>query len=143
MKITTSTPDAAFPLAAFIKRHYAPARGWSKDALLRWVRWNLGEGFLAYAHDDGRVVGVGIARPVMRPADGAVSGEFDPEGSCLFVDLAIGIEPGALACLVGTMRQRFGFRSQIAYFRKSDDHLVTRSFLRLHRRIFPPSLTPA
>lgn len=138
MKITPSTPDVAIPLAAYIKRHYGPARSWSRDALLRWVRWNLGEGFLGYALDDERIVGAGIARPVMRPANGGVDCEFDPEGPCLFVDLAISTAPGALVCLVALMRRRFGFRARVAWFRGSRQRLVAHSFLKLHRRIFAP-----
>lgn len=59
MTISPQTPDVALPIAAYIRRHYPLARHWPREDLLGWVRWNLGEGFLAYVLD-GATDGSGI-----------------------------------------------------------------------------------
>lgn len=136
MKITLLTTDVAIPLAAFIRAHWKGAADWSDDSLLRWVRWALSEQFLAYCLDETEIVGLGIARPVMHAEDGAEHGVFDHEGSCIFVDLAIGTRPGALALLVALTRRRFGLREKIAYLRGDDERLVIQSFDRVHAQFF-------
>lgn len=142
LTITPQTPDVALPLAAFLRRRYAPARRWPRAILLGWVRWHLGEGFLAYVLDGeqdgvGRIVAVGVARPVMRPEDGREDYRHDPEGSCLFVDVAVSTAPRGLLCLVALLRRRFGFRRTIAYQRRNREAVVARPFLPFHRKVFP------
>ena len=141
MVITPETPDIAVPLAEFIAAHYPPTRAWPPEILLRWVQWNLGENFLGHVvegEDNGvrRIVGIGVARPVMKPEDGLKDCCFDPEGSCLFVDMVVTTKPNAMLCLLCSMRQRFGLRPTMAYQRRGRDKVVVRSFDNLHRRIF-------
>ena len=146
MKILPTTPDVAVPLAEFIAAHYPPAREWGMEALLPWVRWNLGESFLAYVFDDGNIVGVGIARPVMRGEDGRTDCLYDQEGPCLFIDLAIATGPLVAAMLVAQMRERFGMRERVAFLRR--DRLIVHPlkpwYYRLMRPLFlafPPSVS--
>lgn len=140
MKIDFVTKDVAIPLATFIKAHWPPARLWHREALDRWVRWALSENFLVYVLDETRIAGVGIARPVMHPEDGRIHHEFDQEGPCLFVDLAIATNPLTLAILVAQMRQRFGMRQAVAYLRGPRERLVVLPMDAWHRRMVRPLL---
>ena len=144
MTISPQTPDIALPIAAFIRRHYPLARHWPREILLAWTRWHLGEGFLGHVLDGdqpgtGRIVGVGVCRPVMKPEDGLRDYCHDPEGSILFVDMVAATAPNAMLCLVSLMRQRFGFRQAIAYQRRGREKVVVRPFFAVHRRIFSPA----
>ena len=144
MTITPDTPDVALPIAAYLRRHYPFCRHWPREILLGWVRWHLGENFLAYVLDGekdgcGRIVGVGVARPVMQPADGLVDYRFDHEGPVLFVDVTVATAPHAMLMLLAMLRRRFGFRPTLAYERR--ERVVIRSFLGLHRKLFTKART--
>ena len=116
-------------LAWFIWRHYPPAKDWGRKLLWGWLGFHCANGFVGAIKDNpisDRIVGVGIARPVMKPEDGHDCYEYDPEGSCIFVDLALAADARAFKSLAVIMRKRFGTRDRIAFMRLPD--LTIRSY---------------
>ena len=121
-------------LTRFVIRHYPPAKEWSRANVLSWIAWHIGNGSLGVIKDDfDEVVGIGIARPVMKPEHGIDHYNFDPEGSCLFVDLTVAKHELALRGLFMILRKRFGQRPTIAYMRR--DKLRVHPFAVMHRNI--------
>lgn len=100
-------------VARYIVDNYRPAKEWNRHDLLRWLDWNLSEGFVITAQEapGTPIIGLMIARPVMEIMDGKVDCKFDPEGKYIYVDLIIisRAEARKLLFLVGL--RRFGYRA--------------------------------
>jgi hypothetical protein len=122
MNIPTLEFDA-FRVADFILRNYEPARKWADP--VGYCAWYVSQGFLAMVcNDEGEIVAVVSMRPVMNPGDGAVPYRFDPEGTCIFIDLLIvKNSPLSMAGLAYVFKARFGEREKVAYFRRSEERL--------------------
>jgi hypothetical protein len=105
-------------IADFILEYLPQYRKWDQALLMGWLEWHKHNGFIQRAIDfDGSLAGVAISRPIMNPKDADDFYAFDPEGSVIFVDLAIAIKPGALQALILAALQRFGMRDWIAWQR--------------------------
>lgn len=104
-------------IAKFISVHYAVAGGWEMDSLTNWVNWAIENGFLLMVGDGAKIFGLVIIRPVMHPHKMPNSLEYDREGDCYFVDVAIALSPkrSVLQTLAFAVLKRFGQRDKIAF----------------------------
>lgn len=122
-----------YKIAAFIFRNHPPARDWGAGLLVSWLAWHLNQQTCCLVlDDDENIQGVGIARTVMKPEDGARNGmlttAYDPEGSVVWVDLTVTTHPIALKILVLKIKERFGARDTIAYLRRNDRKIISRPY---------------
>jgi hypothetical protein len=89
--------------------------------------------------DDENILGVQVARLVMKPEDAVHNGvgnlTHDPEGKYVWVDMVCVTHPKALAILLLMMRERFGWREKIAYMRQPDTRIRVRDYYVLRRRL--------
>lgn len=133
-------------IAAYIWRHYPPARDWGAELLVRWLAWHMNNrGVCIVKDEDESIRGVGVARLVMNAEDGAHNGvlsyEHDNEGAVVFIDLAVTCHPDAIKILLLKIRERFGMRDRIAFLRLPDTRIRTYSLDAFKRRFFPELAT--
>lgn len=107
-------------ITRFVLKHWPPAKKWNRRILHGWLKWHRGHAFLSLAlNDDLSIAGLVIARPTMRPPSRDEWYEFDDEGSCLYIDLAISAQPDALKAAGFAILQRFGMRQTVAWRRNA------------------------
>jgi hypothetical protein len=105
-------------MADFILEYHPPHRKWDTEIFLGWLTWHQHQGFIQRVLDfDGTMVGLTICRPIMNPRDADDHYAFDPEGNCIFVDLAIATKPSVLPALVIAALKRYGSRDWVAWKR--------------------------
>ena len=103
----------------FVSANSALVREWGREETIRFLLWNHEQGRACIVGDGtGKMVGVGIARPIMRKEDAAVATRFDPEGSILMIDLLIVGAPGVFQQIVAFARHRWGVRPYICFQRE-------------------------
>ena len=123
-------------VASFFLDNYAPAEQWEDP--LGYSAWYISHGYLAMVlKEDGEILGVATARPVSDPSHGACAYAHDDRGSCIFVDCLVKKKGYnfSLAMLGFSMllRQRFGPRETVAYFRRNEERMRVhdwRTFIR-------------
>lgn len=116
MKIQ-SFPD----LMQFVLLHYEKARDWNPVKTFEWLWFHQGQGHILMVEDNKKeVVGFAVIHPVMKADDGADA--FDPEGPCLYIDLAVSLTKGALQALGFAALNRFGVRPTVAWMRDGIIH---------------------
>lgn len=131
--------------ARFIMKNHAPIREWGWEPLLSWVNWHACMGFMATIMDEnGKIVALGIIRPVAKPSDGLIPYEHDERGKHLYADLHISRHQLGLAGLSALFSRRYGPRESVSFFRKSETNLRTYQYQQLHRKTIrstPPSVS--
>ena len=122
-------------LAWFVWRHYPPAKDWGWKRLQGWVEWHYERAFTAAFKDENDVVvALGIGKPVMNPEDAKHDCYVtDPEGSCIFVELAIAPNNRVFQGLGALMRRRFGIRETIAFKRYPSNEVKVYPYRRMMR----------
>jgi hypothetical protein len=121
----------------FIFDHYDPVKQWGWPIACGWVNWHACKGFMATIIDQqtGKIVAVGIARPVAKPSDGLIDYEYDEDGRHVFVDLILSTNPIGLAGIWAIFRNRFGERESISFFRHSETRLRTHNVKAMQRKV--------
>jgi hypothetical protein len=127
----TMIPELAIQssqVARFLLEHYPPARNWADP--FGYCAWYLGNGFMAVLrHDDDSIVGIGSARLVQNPGDGAIPYYYDRNGECIFIDLLVAKEGSeAMKELGEFICELWGPRKTIAYFRQPEEKLRVHSY---------------
>lgn len=126
-------------MADFILEHLPDSiyQKWDKDILLGWIDWHEDHGFIQKVFDfDNTLVGLSISRTIMNPKDASDFYAYDPEGSVIFVDLAIATKPEVFKALIITGRKRHGFRDLIAWQRPPYHVTEFHDAHRFHRIVF-------
>jgi hypothetical protein len=129
-----------YKVAAYVWRNYEPARDWGKDILISWLGYHsMNRTLFIVLDDDENILGVQVARLVMKPEDAVHNGvgnlTHDPEGKYVWADMVCVTHPKALAILLLMMRERFGWREKIAYMRQPDTRIRVRDYYVLRRRL--------
>ena len=130
--------DPIISTAAFIKRNWAGAADWPREAVVPWLAWHAGNGYAAVTRDGrGRINGVGLARP----AASAEAGRDDQyhhaaQGPVIFMDLLIARTPPAMLSLWRLLKRRFGMRERVAMQRwKYNGKLIVHSMKRYDQKL--------
>lgn len=109
-------------VAAFLRRNYPACQSWPKPNFLAWLNWLCQLNAIACVLDNGRLIGVGIARPVLTMARGKDHYAVDNGGTILWVDVAAAKTTHATALLLKIARNRWGERVFIAFHRRKWGH---------------------
>jgi hypothetical protein len=119
----------------FLWKHYPYVRKWVDP--LGYAAWHLSHGFMAIMrYEPGTpILGVVAARPVANPSDAEVPFQYSEEGPCIFVELAVHAHPMGMAAMAMMLQQRFGMRSQIAWFRHDKGPIRIHDFERTTERV--------
>lgn len=105
-------------IGQYLLDHYEVYRDWDEEIFERWLNWHALQGFLCVCLDcQDDIAGAVIIRPVMKPEDADEHFAFDPEGSCLFIEVAVATRPGVLRMLTLMGLERFGERQTVAWKR--------------------------
>jgi len=132
-------PESIREAAWFLWRNYPPAKDWGRVVLRNWISWHSSQASLCIVYQDEtrrEIVGVGMARPVMEPWQGAADCyEFDAEGRCLFIDAAIATQTDAFVMMFLGLLQRFGHRELIAYQRLPDPTVRVKRLCDMRRHL--------
>jgi hypothetical protein len=94
-------------IAAFVKRHYPAFQSMDRDKLMGFLQWFVDRGALACAVQRGRIVAIGMVRPVASEAEAEQPYVWNPWGACLFCELAVSIHRRGMEAVWGEMRARF------------------------------------
>lgn len=128
------TPDE---LIRFISDHLEFYRNYNPESFKSWVIWNQAMGYvMEILNDDDSLAGLVIARPVMEAEDAYDHYAFDPEGSCIFVELLIGTKPLCKHAAVFLVIERFGVRDKVAWRRNPHGEIREYSSKSVRRNIF-------
>ncbi len=104
-------------ICMFILQHYAPAREWNKEFLLKWVDWYLARCLIGVARAQGCIVGLGLVRALNRPEDWRNRYLHVENGPVMFVDLSISQHDSAYMALWHCALNRLGRREWVAHGR--------------------------
>lgn len=97
-------------------RRFPPAKDWGRALLKEWIQWHMSNGFLHFVmEDDDHVAGLLIARTLMKVEDWNDCYATDPEGSVIFIDLAISLVPQAAVVFGFQLLKRYGERETVAW----------------------------
>lgn len=103
-----------------ILKHKGYAR-WERDKLRNWIGAMSEQGFVIALYDDTGIIGVSIARPIMKREQSLDLACFDMEGPIIYVDAIVFDSNYAMRCLVIAMIKRFGRRQFVAWRRGTGD----------------------
>ncbi len=104
-------------IAAYIKRHWKPARKWDRSQLVPWVDWFLSDNRLGVIQHDGRVIGVGLARTLSTEDEHNNMYAHKEDGPIAWVDLVITQDPKVSQLLWRLMVKRFGAKQVLGFQR--------------------------
>ena len=90
------------PIAAFVRRHWDGCRYWSRDKLVRWVKWFVDHERAYVVTNAGKIKGVAFVRYVSSKEE-AENGFVDSDGPVAFVDLTVANDPRAMKALFSLM----------------------------------------
>lgn len=121
----------------FMLEHYQDCRDWNPVTFRSWVNWFQGQGYIGeILNYDHSLAGLVVARPVMEADDAYDHYAFDPEGSCIFVDVLIALTPQAKKAAAYLIIKRFGVRSKVAWKREVNGEIKEYSAESARRNIF-------
>jgi hypothetical protein len=124
-----------------VLKHYEPARLWKPDVLWNWIAWHAVQGFaLVLRDDDASILGLTLARPVMKPEDGLDSYAVDNEGPCIFLSLVISLHPMAPKGLTYAVVKRFGVRQTVAWQRNGCGEIRSIPMAKMRNLVFAKEL---
>ena len=103
-------------LSALILAQIPEVRAWPEGRLREWLTWYTVRDYLGVILRDGRVVGVGCARPILA---GQEDRDYaaDWQGDTIWIDLAVAEDRSATRDLWFLLVHRFGPRAFVGYTR--------------------------
>lgn len=121
----------------FILRHYPISQTWEPRAVPDWLHWAASKKCLFIARDDdGKIIGLTIARPLAHVDDGTMSDDaFDADGDILFIDLAIAPTKAIGQLLTHGVISTFGPRKTLA-FRHTDGKIKRHAYAKARKALF-------
>ena len=103
-------------LSALILAEIPEVRAWPEGRLRQWLAWYATRDLLGIVTRDGRIVGVGCARPV-KPGQEERDYAMEWQGDTVWIDLAVATDRAATRDLWFLLTHRFGPREWIGYSR--------------------------
>ncbi len=122
-------------IANFICANYERANEWPFNDLVEWIKWFTKERFVLTIGNGPKMWGVIMVRPTLEPWNCLGNTDYDQEGDCLYIDIAVAMSPkrDVLQAMGFALLKRFGERSKIAFHRHGVGPLIITSFAE-HRR---------
>lgn len=114
-------------IVKFLLANHWECRLWLID-LAKWVNWYMTLNCCAIVMDGENITGIGLARLVRLADDGIIPYEFDPMGSCVFVDLAVSTNHDAKRSLFKALIKNLGIPDTIAFRRNGFDEIKEYDF---------------
>lgn len=103
-------------IAALVRERVPTVLGWPAERLEEWIAWYATRDLLGLVTREGRIVGVGMARPV-RPGQGERHYAMDWQGDTVWIDCAVATDRAATRDLWFLLVHRFGPRTWVGYHR--------------------------
>ena len=119
-----------------MRRNYQACRRYK--SLLSFVEWVVHNGFYGVIRDDyGKIIALGIARPISYSTDADDQYGVDMDGDTVFVDWAITTRKGLMQALLVLLVRRFGPKDFIAWRPHPDAEIRTYDAERFYSKVFP------
>lgn len=109
-------PRTTHYIAAFLRRMWAPCRGWEKPSLMAWVQWHINHDRCLTVSQNGRLVTASLFRRVHNQAQAAET-YTDTNGPIVYIELAASRLPGGMKACFNLLRIRETGLSHMAWVR--------------------------
>ena len=111
--MNTSRPTL-IQVCAFIKRHYKPARLWTREQLVPFVEWYWLDARAAVIRERGRIVALAMARCMNTLEEATEPFHHNEAGQIVWIDDIVSLHPNGIGALMTLASQRFGEREWFA-----------------------------
>lgn len=103
-------------ICALVLARVPEVRAWPEGRLREWITWYTVRDFIGVVLRDGRVVGVGCARPI-KPGQEDRDYAAEWQGNTIWIDLAVAEDRAVTRDLWFLLVHRFGRRDFVGYAR--------------------------
>jgi hypothetical protein len=109
-------------VAAFVKRHAAMVKSWSRKELLQWIHWyDINNGMALVEDEKGKLIGCAFARPIADIADRNKHYAYDSKGDILWVSLVVAKQKAVFPLVWTKAIKNFGKKKYMAFSRSKYD----------------------
>ena len=108
--------DHLAEIAAFVREHIPHVRAWPPERLEQWITWYAQRDLIGLVQRAGRIVGVGMARPV-KPGQELQEYAMEWQGDTVWIDCAVATDRAATRDLWFLLVHRIGRRTWVGYQR--------------------------
>ena len=107
----------AVEVAAFIKRHWKPARSWPRSALVPWVQWYMDDDRLVTVKRGDKMIGLCMGRILPAPEAHVDHYIHDEYSTLLWIDLFISQDRHVARIICDAFLKRFGKLEAVGFCR--------------------------
>lgn len=101
-------------VAAFVKRHVKRVHTWKRKALLDWLQFYWGNGYMGVVTNGPKIVAIALCRPLNDIKDAETPYKFSETGRIVWVDEIVSRHELGILYLFGHAIRRFGPRETFA-----------------------------